>query len=333
MKELIIKTILAGLPERLVHSVTGDFVPIFMLHRFLDANGEPTHKSIKLLHQYLEYIRKKNYHPLSLEELFLKLTNKESIPKKAVVFTVDDGFIEQFEILGPIFSQYDIPLTCFVITDFLDGKLWPWDDQIRFICETTRKQSCEIILPDGSNYHCGLVNQPLKTARRSLVNKLKRMDQTDIYNWLDKLYFAAEIEKPKQAPEQYKNGSWVQAENFIEQGHSIAAHTKTHRILSQLNAEDAEDEIVGSYQYLKQKIPQCAKIFAYPSGQLGEFSRREEAIISNSQMIGAVSAIPRTVTPTSKIEALPRFSLPNDMSEFLQYLSYIEVMKNKIRKA
>ncbi len=332
MKERIIKTILAGLPKRIVHTLVGEFVPIFMLHRLIDSDCRPLQKQIELLHQYLEYIRKKQYQPISLEKLVLKLVNGEHIPENSVVFTVDDGFSEQFEITGPIFAKFDISLTCFAITDFLDGKLWPWDDQVRYIYETTTKPSFDFKLPDGSRFYCEIEEQSHKLSRRHLINRLKAQNQTHIYPWLDVLYSEAEVEKPKRAPEQYKNGSWAQAEKFIKQGHSVAAHTKTHRILTQLNDQDAKDEILASFEYLEQKLPQCAKVFAYPSGQLGEFSSREEEIVSNSEMIGAVSAIPRTATKTSEITALPRFSLPNNMPEFLQYLSYIEVIKNKIRQ-
>ena len=51
-----------------------------------------------------------------------------------------------------------------------------------------------------------------------------------------------------------------------------------------------------------------------------------------SPIIGAVSTIPDAVRRGYRIEALPRFGLPDNMSAFLQYISFIEGLKNKVRK-
>jgi len=52
----------------------------------------------------------------------------------------------------------------------------------------------------------------------------------------------------------------------------------------------------------------------------------------NSPIIGAVSTVSDSVRKGYMLEALPRFGLPNNMGDFLQYLSFIEVFKNKVRK-
>ena len=48
------------------------------------------------------------------------------------MFTIDDGFIDHHDIAGPLFADYDIPLTFFLVTGFIDGELWPWDDQLSY---------------------------------------------------------------------------------------------------------------------------------------------------------------------------------------------------------
>jgi peptidoglycan/xylan/chitin deacetylase (PgdA/CDA1 family) len=332
MRERLIKTCASIVPQAISNMLVGEFVPIFLLHRIIDGNAHPDPTRVKQLQTYLEYIRKYNYNPMSLSDLIVRISSGETLPERSVVFTVDDGFVDQFEHLAPIFYQYDIPLTCFVITGMLDGILWPWDDQIKHIISTTELTSLKVKFPDGSLFSYSLNQHDVTKVIDSIRNRLKNQDQTYLYKWLADFYNVAEVEIPVQPPLQYRGGSWEQVKMFVKQGHSIAAHTKTHRILSRLNDAEVKDEIIGSYQYLKLRVPETADIFAYPTGRRVDFGAREEKIIKNSPILGAISAIPGAVRKGCPLEALPRFGLPNNMSDFLQYLSFIEVFKNKLSK-
>lgn len=330
MRNFLIKSCLSLTPQKLSHWLVGDFVPVFMMHRVVDSNFEPDADKINRLRHYLEYIRKHHYQPISLSQLSYHLLNGEPLPQRAVIFTVDDGFADQFEYLSPVFTQYDVPLTCFVITEFLDGKLWPWDDQVAYIIDASEKLAFTVDLPGGGVFACKLEPDNKATIIGSLRAELKSRDQTNLYSWLLDLYNAAEVEVPAQPPLQYRAGSWEQANEFVRLGHSIAAHTRTHRILSRLNDAEVRDEIIGSYRYLKTKVPGCSGVFAYPTGRPVDFGVREKQIIADSPMLGAVSTVPDAVRFGYAIEALPRFGLPGCTSDFLQCLSFIEVLKNRV---
>jgi len=332
MRDRLIKTCLTLVPHSISRKLTGDFVPVFMMHRIIDCNGDLDQVQVNQLHSYLEYIRKHNYNPIALEDLFLSIAEGKPLPGKSVAFTVDDGFADQFEHLAPIFSQYDIPLTCFVITGMLDGILWPWDDQIKHIVTTTKRKLFSVNLPDGDQLLCKLDQERNEVLTECIRSRLKTQDQTYLYEWLHNLYEMAEVDVPVQVPPLYRSASWEQADQFVRNGHSIAAHTRTHRILSRLNDTEAREEILGSYQNLKTRIPESADIFAYPTGRPIDFGEREEKIILNSPIIGAVSTVPDSIRKGYRLEAIPRYGLPKGMGDFLQYLSFIEVLKNKIRK-
>ncbi|MDB4582902.1 polysaccharide deacetylase family protein [Draconibacterium sp.] len=332
MRDQLIKACASIIPQALSNVLVGEFVPVFLLHRIIDCNAQPNLTEVKRLHTYLEYLRKNNYHPISISELIIRILSGDTLPERSVVFTVDDGFADQFEHLAPIFSQYDIPLTCFVITDMLDGILWPWDDQVKHIIRTTELKSLKVDFPDGSIFSYSLHQNDKVKVIDSMRNRLKSQDQTYIYKWLAGFYNVAEVEIPPEPPLKYRGASWEQAKRFVKQGHSIAAHSKTHRILSRLNDAEVRDEIMGSYQHLKFKLPEAVDIFAYPTGRRADFGGREEKIIRDSPLLGAVSVIPDAVRKGHQLEALPRFGLPNNMSDFLQCLSFIEVFKNKLRK-
>ena len=89
------------------------------------------------------YLVRNKYNFISLERLVLALRNEEALPPKPVVFTLDDGYVDQAEIAVPIFLEFDCPVTFFVITGMLDHTLWPWDAKVSWIIETTGKTSLD----------------------------------------------------------------------------------------------------------------------------------------------------------------------------------------------
>ena len=331
MRTSLVKSILSIVPQAISHKLVDEFVPIFMMHRIIDNNGDPDLAKVKHLQACLEYIRKHAYQPIALDDMCKLFASCEPLPRKSVVFTVDDGFADQFEQLAPIFSQYDVPLTCFLITDMLDGILWPWDDQVKYIISATKLSSFLAKLPNDEQFLCNFDGEGAEVVIEKLRFRLKNQDQTQLYDWLQNLYNVAEVDVPNQPPLQYKSASWEQANEFVDNGHSVAAHTKTHRILSRLNDTEVREEILGSYEYLKKRIPGSSDMFAYPTGRSTDFGVREENIIKDSPIICAVSTIHDAVRMGCELTALPRYTFPNNVGDFLQCLSFIEILKKKVR--
>ena len=331
MKRQLIRLASTPVPQWIGRLLAGRFLPIFMLHRCVDEQGEADRQQLRILRRQLQYIRDRGYQPLRLLDLMQRMEQGEPLPERCAVFTVDDGFFDQAEILGPLFAEFDIPFTCFVITDFLDEKLWSWDDHMVYALAQSRKPLIELTLPDNSRFRFD-TRVFFKPQIRKLRQALKSGDQTHIYEWLQQLYQAAEVEVPAETPAAYRPMSWDQAAGLVHSGHDIAPHTRSHRILSRLNDEDAEREIIGSWETLQQRLPDSVPVFAYPTGRAQDFTRRDRDTVEKSPMIGAVSTVPEAVIPASDRYALPRYGMPHNMTDFIQYLDWIEVVKSRFRR-
>jgi peptidoglycan/xylan/chitin deacetylase (PgdA/CDA1 family) len=61
--------------------------------------------------------------------------------------------------------------------------------------------------------------------------------------------------------------SWEEIADLKRNGHSIGAHTATHRILSAISASEAENEIRDSKKEIEQRIQGKIHAFAYPHGK------------------------------------------------------------------
>ena len=125
--------------------------------------------------------------------------------------------------------------------------------------------------------------------------------------------------------------SWSDAQKFIDIGHCIAPHTKSHRILSRLSEEESKMEILGSQSRVKEKLIGVSEVFAYPTGRLEDYTKYNMSVIKESSLLGAVDTQPGHYNLNSNICAVPRFSLPTTKFDFIQYLSFFEELKSKLR--
>src|SRR5262245_50749795 len=144
---LLAPLLLPGFPALLKY-VQQDCATVFMLHRFRDPARGIAGCDVSHLRRALAYLSRNGYELVSLVELFERLGGEGPQPRGAVAFTIDDGYLEQATVAAPIFSEFDCPVTTFVTTGLLDGKLWFWWDQIEYILLHAARRSAQVQLGD-----------------------------------------------------------------------------------------------------------------------------------------------------------------------------------------
>lgn len=63
----------------------------------------------------LQYLDEAGYHPITLTDLYLKMTEGYPLPEKPVVLTFDDGYRDAYEVVFPKLLDYGFPATFFVL--------------------------------------------------------------------------------------------------------------------------------------------------------------------------------------------------------------------------
>jgi peptidoglycan/xylan/chitin deacetylase (PgdA/CDA1 family) len=66
------------------------------------------------------------------------LSQAGPLPEHAVAITVDDGYRDFLAHAHPVFSKYEIPVTVFPVSDFLDKRTWLWWDQVEYLFKQTQ---------------------------------------------------------------------------------------------------------------------------------------------------------------------------------------------------
>jgi len=313
---------------RLANQILGSGIPVFIVHRVKSASSsyrgiDPDH-----LRNCLDYLLNRSYRFISVEDIINRLRNGENLPDNAVSFTMDDGFLDQAELAAPIFLEYDCPVTFFVITDMLDGTGWPWDAQISWLTNTSTRPFMDIRI-DGESISLPLRNDEEKrSARLKLRNTLKEIEARDIPRLMQELATATGLTLTNTPQEDFRVMNWNQARELEEQGVCFAPHSKSHNILSKLDRQSSFDEIQGSWQKLQRELQHPLKVYCYPTGRKLDFGPREIAFLEQQGFLGAMATTPGFIKPatnsTHSLFSLPRFELPESMTDFIQYCSWLE---------
>lgn len=315
----------------LATALFGRGTPVFMLHRMFDESQRYKGITPQHLRQCLSYLQKEKYTFISLETLIQSLSHQIPLPEKSIVFTMDDGYQDQAQIAAPIFLEFECPLTFFVITGLLDQSLWPWDAQISWIVDNTNKQSITLQL-DDETLHVKISDKDGRhLAREAIRNPLKEIAAENIPDIIHQLTEAADISLPAKPPTAYQPLSWDNARELESKGIQFAPHSMSHRILSKLDRESCTQEILGSWDKLQKELKQPLNVFCYPTGRVFDFGPREIEILKQAGFSGAVSTTPGYLDSKldykPQIFRIPRFELPDNMTDFIQYCSWIEYAK------
>ena len=282
---------------------------VFMLHRVskrIDGNL-PNNEHLKVSPEFLEKVivkyQKAGFSFLSLDQLYDVISGKSIIRKPFVCFTMDDGYLDNYEIAYPIFKKYQIPFAIFVATDFPDKKAILW----WYTIEELILNSTEIQLSDGSIYSCNTFQEKWDTFRY-IREKVLRLNQHNIVNELNELFSNYNLDW--YAPIQNLSMNWEQVKTLTQEPLcTIGGHTVSHAALNKLSFEELDNEITNGINIIQAHTDYKPVYFAYPYGSAKENGEREYQYIRKSDIKMAFISHGDLVYPNSQIEKVPRFML------------------------
>lgn len=87
----------------------------------LDLSVEP-----EAFRAQMAYLAENGYTTVDLYDLSLAIVDKKPLPEKAVIITVDDGYVDIYENAFPVLQAYGLKATFFIITDYVDRGAAPY---------------------------------------------------------------------------------------------------------------------------------------------------------------------------------------------------------------
>jgi peptidoglycan/xylan/chitin deacetylase (PgdA/CDA1 family) len=298
---------------RLARALTRKGLRILMYHRF--PNG-----SRAALERRCAHIRK-YYNPVTLGTAARTLREGERLPANALAVTVDDGYRDFYETAFPVFASFGIPVTVYLVADFMDGRCWLWVDRVQHAFEHTPLKQAEIPLSPGNSVVMRLESpEDRERAARTVIEAAKRMPDTGRVKLHESLPALLGTTVPEAPPAEYAPLTWDSVREMGAHGIEFGPHTRTHPILSRIgDAERLRDEIDGSRRRIEEETGKPAVHFCYPNGRYEDIGQQVlEKVRAAGFETGVVTAeglnFPGTNTP-SAADAMRRRSAFNSITQ------------------
>jgi peptidoglycan/xylan/chitin deacetylase (PgdA/CDA1 family) len=312
------------------------FASILFLHRFAVPHLGVKGHDPRILAEHLEYLRAHNYHLMSVADLLDHVEHDIPLERPALVFTVDDGYADFATEAAPVFAAYDCPVTVFLISDFVAGKLWNWFDKVGWAFRESDRRGLDFEI-DRFRFvlHWKDASQR-ESATKRIIEAFKTVPDTLKEEKILELAQALEVDLPSGVPSRDRAMTWEDVRGCARRGVTFGPHTVTHPILSRVDDKTAEAEIAGSWKAILSETPESAvPVFCYPNGTPGDFSAREKSIVRRLGMKAALSTMPGSVRSTRdglKMPdpySMPRFSYAEDKRSFMQIASGLQGLRDR----
>jgi peptidoglycan/xylan/chitin deacetylase (PgdA/CDA1 family) len=302
---------------------------ILTFHRF-SGNGEglPGGMPIQRFAEDMEYLTR-HYRVVSLRTVTDELSRGE-VPPYTVAVTVDDGYHEVFTLAAPILKRCGVPASVFVISDFIEGRLWPWTDRLRFVLHHAPRDRVPFRHQGSVHVLEMRKDEDRQRTEAHWLEHAKRLPVVERDDLLDTIARAAGVELPGAPPREYRPMTWTQLRALAADGFDVGAHTRTHPILSRVGPEQLRAEIEGCKQYLEQMLGFPVPHFAYPNGGSQDYTPEAVAVVSQAGYRAAVTSVGGGNTPATSPFELRRICPADDLSHFAQAVSGFDQIRREM---
>ncbi|MBI1837982.1 MAG: polysaccharide deacetylase family protein [Flavobacteriia bacterium] len=285
MKKIIKKYILGFFVKSkgiISKPIYGGIANVFMLHRILPEelkNEFSINKDLAItpegLEEWILYFKKSNKDFWSVDELYDTITSKKKLEKKGIVFTIDDGYLDNIIYGLPVFEKYNIPICIFITSCFPNKNAIYW----WYLLEKYIELKSEINFRwRGKNIELSWCTKEEKydafTILRDYCRKMSKIEINEFLTGPLKLLLGLNSFYNEKLP-----CSWEQLEQLVDHPLiTFAAHTEHHISLGFQTEETIRNEIVTNVKTLKSRLNIEVDFFAFPYGAYDDICQNIEEV-------------------------------------------------------
>lgn len=246
-----------------------------------------------MLRNQCEHLRR-HYRPVTMKQVAAALHAGEVLPSKAVAITVDDGYRDFLLHAYPVFREFDIPATVFLVSDFIDGKGMLWWDRLAYAFHSSTRDAISFNC-NGSPRHIQLDRSRSREQARVLVGELKKLPNAERTVVIDEVIAALAVSEPQTPPAEFAPLTWDEIRMLAESNVEFGAHTRTHPILSSLaGREETLAEIAYSRDRVAAELGFPVLHFCYPNGRDDDIGEEAVRVTRECGFQTAVTTTPGT---------------------------------------
>lgn len=211
---------------------------------------------------------KKRYPVIGLDEAEDLILHPERMRRTHVLFTFDDGYLDNYEIAFPIFQSHGLSATFFLAPTLMGSRVLSDWDRAGYMVRRTERDSISLRYPVERTFDL-VAHRELSAGQILLL--YYQADAQDSPRLLWELSEACGVEPPQEA-EQRLYLSEAEAAEMVRGGMSVGSHTYSHRMLSTLSEDEQLEELVSSKRAIEAFAGQQVRTVAYPFGKENSFN-------------------------------------------------------------
>ena len=307
-----------------VRPIFGGAGVILMFHRILPAESRPRvygranlEVTPEVLEETIQYFAQRNYSVYSPDDLYKFLTNAKKADKPFILFTFDDGYVDNLIYAHPIFKKHNIPFTINVSTCFPERTAVLWWYLLEDLILSRERLIFE---HEDKTYDFDCASQEGKARAYASTRKLFKFANVQGREQLTKSVLLANsldlLQKIEEVALNWNQLKQLASDPLV----TLSAHTANHYVLSCLSDEEVRYEIFESKRILESKLDKQIDHFAYPFGNRREAQEREFRIAAECGFKTAMTTRTGSIFSAHNVHLmnLPRYdvnqiALPRDL--------------------
>jgi peptidoglycan/xylan/chitin deacetylase (PgdA/CDA1 family) len=309
-----------------------------MFHRVLPNTGKlriHNHKSLEITPEHLEsiirFFKKRNYEFITLDDLVPFLNSPQLSKRKFVVFTFDDGYVDNYLYAYPVFKKYNVPFTIYVATNLPDSKAVLW----WYLLEDIIVSKAMVRLEVGGR-EMTFKTETIK-EKEVAFNKIRSWfalaDEKNLPALLHSLFRGMEDaieEKTREVSLTWKQIYDLSQDSLV----TIGSHTVNHLPLNSLSSEKSSYEILESKAILESRIQKEVRHFCYPLGSHGkkEIEILEKTSYATATTIKMANIFAENLSHPFSLPRIMINSLTDDKILSLQVNGFLPAIRNKFKR-
>jgi len=315
--------------SRALRSALGGMGAIFMLHHVrptaVARHGFAPNSGLEITPAFLDmviaHVVKEGYELVSLTEAAARLSGEAPAERPFAVFTLDDGYEDNFVHAWPVFRRHGCPFTIFVAPKIIDGTCELWWRGLEAVIAGALQVSGVL---DGSGFELDTRSDASKQAAfKRLYWPVRNMEEHRQREWIRQFCTHHGVDLDVQCRSEAM--TWDDVRKIAADPLcTIGAHTINHFAVARLPADEALAEATLSRSRIADEIGRVPEVFAYPYGDPGSAGPRDFDLIREAGFAAAVTTRKGLIFPAHKdhLTALPRLSLNGGY----QKLRYVDVL-------
>jgi peptidoglycan/xylan/chitin deacetylase (PgdA/CDA1 family) len=222
---------------------------------------------------------------------------------------LDDGYRNNLTLALPVFERFNVPVTWFVTTKFIEDEKLPWWDLVDYLVRVA--QPTLTIETKYSRSSFDLSDREDQPRFRSQCQRWFQKAPVDLANRVRRQIDAC-------IDEDLPSNAFASRQEVIEASRSrlitLGGHTVSHPNLARLSTSDARREIREGKETLETWVNEPIRWFAFPYGGREHWNARIKQIVREEGFDGAVTTVRAYVDQGADQFEVPRLTVPNTRS-------------------